>query len=201
MREPRCDSPRPLHVDDSILTVGRSRRYGPAWACCALLRDAHLPYKDEGSTVIGTPLSWSKVTPRIRLRCWPPRMIGPVLGVHDGAIPPSGRPALSASDGPDHLGRNEPSCLPGRPPGQQFLQGRRGHGLEHRFDFSNRISPSTRVSVLYGEHDSHWLQIRSGRSTVLASSTFPVLRVVAGSKSRTCTSSSATGRCSTPRGT
>src|SRR5262249_16002716 len=44
-------------------------------------------------------------------------------------------------------------------------------------------------------------QIRSSSGKVRSFCTLPVLRVEAGSNRRTWTSSSATGRCSTPRGT
>ena len=43
--------------------------------------------------------------------------------------------------------------------------------------------------------------MRSGWSTVLSFLTFPVFKVEAGSNMSKCTSPSATGRCSTPRGT
>src|SRR5688572_13061567 len=44
-------------------------------------------------------------------------------------------------------------------------------------------------------------QSRTGSGTVRSLTTLPVLSVPAGSKSKTSTSSSATGRCSMPRGT
>ena len=54
---------------------------------------------------------------------------------------------------------------------------------------------------LHGAGASSPVYSRSGDSTVRASSTSPVLRVPAGSKSSTRHSASATGQCSTPRGT
>ena len=45
------------------------------------------------------------------------------------------------------------------------------------------------------------LQIRSSSETVRSFWRLPVFSVLRGSKSSTCVSASATGRCSTPRGT